>query len=272
MTTLPQIKSWSFSRLIDFEACNYRAKLKMIDKVLEPERPLKPGQTEHANDRGTRIHEAIEAFIRDKGDFPVEARSYRAEIQSLRERFLTHSVSLEGEWGFNKDWEVCDYRSAWLRVKCDAVIFMKPTGRLFDNKGNLLIDNTGPEAIIVDYKTGRKHGNEIKHGEQVQLYGLSAAIKFPLVKKIRTELWYLDQDDIMSEEKPASKWLYQLKQFNNRGLKMTNCTDFKPNPNAFTCNYCPYKNEGCEYSIINSKAIQNVYARKAAPRRKGEPK
>jgi hypothetical protein len=39
------IKSWSFSRLTDFEKCKFLAKLKNIDKVPEPERPLPAGKT-----------------------------------------------------------------------------------------------------------------------------------------------------------------------------------------------------------------------------------
>ena len=47
------ISSWSFSKLGDFESCRLKAKLKHLDNIPEPERPLPPGKTEHANDRGT---------------------------------------------------------------------------------------------------------------------------------------------------------------------------------------------------------------------------
>ena len=46
-----------------FEQCKFRAKLQYVDKIPEPERPLPPGKTEHANDRGTRIHDAAENFV-----------------------------------------------------------------------------------------------------------------------------------------------------------------------------------------------------------------
>lgn len=57
------ITSWSFSKLGDFEQCKLKTKLKHIDKIPEPERPLPPGKTEHANDRGTRIHTDCELYI-----------------------------------------------------------------------------------------------------------------------------------------------------------------------------------------------------------------
>ena len=55
------IVSWSYSKLIDFEKCKLLAKIKHLDKTPEPERPLRPGQTEHANDRG--IHKFLLVHI-----------------------------------------------------------------------------------------------------------------------------------------------------------------------------------------------------------------
>src|SRR5690606_8448838 len=63
-----QIKSWSYSRLTGLEQCALRAKLAYIDRIPEPERPLPPGKTEHANDRGTRIHLAAELFVRGEAE------------------------------------------------------------------------------------------------------------------------------------------------------------------------------------------------------------
>lgn len=251
MTTV-RIENWSFSRLSEFEQCAYRSKLKIIDKVPEPERPLKPGQTEHANDRGTRIHELCEGYLRDKNPLPQEAEKFRDEFESLKNRFINGAVSLEGEWGFNKDWEPCEYKKAWLKVKCDAVVHLSKT-----------------HIAVIDYKTGRRFGNEIKHGEQVQLYALSAAIKFPDAEIIDVELWYLDQDELTQESKPASKWLYHLKPFNNRGNKMCNETRFKPNPTIFTCQYCPYRLGVCEHAVDieaekMKKARQVMFAKKNA--------
>lgn len=241
--TAPPIKSWSFSRLADFEICAYRAKLKVVDKVPEPERPLKPGQTEHANDRGTRIHDATEMFIRDKGSFPIEAEKFRPAIESLKNRFAkAGDVSLEGEWGFNKEWEVCDYKKAWLRVKLDASILLSPK-----------------HLLVVDYKTGRKFGNEIKHGEQTMLYGACAAIRNPKVEIIDTELWYFDQkpgENITGDSKPVSKWLYHIKAFNNRGRKMTEATEFKPNPSQYACQYCAYKDGICKFAHLGDKPVR----------------
>ena len=234
----PLIKSWSYSRLVEYELCPYRSKLKIIDKIPEPDRPLPPGKTEHANDRGTRIHNELENYIRGTGAFPKEAHRFELEVNAIKRAYEEGKVSLEGEWGFDRNWQPCDYKTAWLRVKLD-VSYLR----------------TKKHLIVVDYKSGRKDGNEIKHGEQVMLYGLCAAIREPSVEVIDTELYYLDQspgDDgsknFSSTSKPASKWLYHLKAFNNRGLKMTNATEFPPMPSAFACQWCPYKDGICEFA------------------------
>ena len=240
------IKSWSPTRLIDFEQCAYRAKLKLIDKIPEPERPLPESKTEHANDRGSRIHDMCEKFVRGENEaIPHEAFRFEAELKSLRTKFEKGEAELEGEWGFDRNWQPCDYKTAWLRMKCDAVVHL-----------------TKKHILIVDYKTGRKFGNEIKHGEQVQLYALAAAIKFPNVEEIDVELWYFDQKDgenYTHESKSVSKWMYHQKLFNNRGCKMTNATEFPPNPNAISCKWCPYRDGICEHAVTTT----------VAPRRKG---
>ena len=135
MSDPKKIRSWSYSRLLDFEACPLKAKLKIIDKIPEPERELPPGKTEHANDRGTRIHLECENFVKGQGPFPKEMKHFEAELKSVQARYKQGNVSLEGEWGFNKNWEPTDWMSAWLRVKLDVCIMLTPQ-----------------HAAVVDYK------------------------------------------------------------------------------------------------------------------------
>ena len=106
------IKRVSFSRLMEFENCAYATKLKVIDKIPEPERELRPGQLEHANDRGSRIHDECEMYVRGKGPMPAEAaKFFRVELESLRKNFIKGDVTLEEEWGFTVDWEPCGYNA-----------------------------------------------------------------------------------------------------------------------------------------------------------------
>ncbi len=232
----PPMKSWSFSSLGDFEKCKFYSFLKRVQKIPEPERPLPPGKMEHANDRGSRMHDDAERFVR--GQIPhltSELRAFETEFNSLRKSFANGVVSLEGEWGMNKDWEPTPWDKAWLRLKLDAMVFISPT-----------------EVVIVDYKSGRKFGNEVKHADQLQLYQLVTFLRFPQVETIHAELWYLDQDEIASSTFQRHQGLRFKNKWDQRGKKMMEAIDFPANPNIFSCKYCMYGPRGsgvCERGV-----------------------
>jgi hypothetical protein len=233
MTKQPStITSWSHSRAGDFEKCKHMAFLKYVKRIPEPERPLRPGQTEHANDRGTRVHDKSEHFVRGTGEFPAEAKTFRAEFDALQRLFSEGKVSLEGEWGFNRDWETHAWKTAWLRMKLDALAFISPY-----------------EAVAIDYKTGKKFGNEIKHGEQVMLYQLATFLRYPDLELVHTELWYLDQDELTQQTFTRQQGLRFKANWHNRGVTITECVEFPPNPNRWSCQYCPYGKE--ENGFVN---------------------
>lgn len=217
------INSWSHSRAVDFEQCKNKARLKYIEKIPEPERPLRPGQTEHANDRGSRVHEELELYVRGGDYFPPEAQAFKLEVNALRSLFVKGKVSLEGEWGFNREWEAHDWKSAWLRMKLDALVFLSPY-----------------EAVAIDYKTGKKFGNEIKHGEQLMLYQLASFLRYPELEVVHTELWYLDHDDLTHKVFTRDQGLRFKRSWDMRGNAITTTTEFPANPNRWSCQYCPY--------------------------------
>ena len=165
------IKNWSYTKLIDFEQCPYRVKLKHIDRLPEAKAP--------AAERGTLIHQYAEDYVCGKlNKLPGELAKFSNEFESLRSEYKLGHVSLEGEWGFDKHWMPTDYKTAWLRVKGDTVVVRPDL------------------ALVIDYKTGAKWGNEIKHGEQVQLYAISTLIRNPSLEKITVELWYIVKYDM----------------------------------------------------------------------------
>ena len=229
------IPTWSFSRLGDFEQCKYRAKLKYLDKIPEPERPLPPGKTEHANDRGTRIHDAAERYVRGGIELIPELHGFRPEFEKLKADFAAGKVSLEGEWGMNRQWEPVAWGSSdvWFRLKLDALVFLSKT-----------------EAVVIDYKTGRRYGNEVKHAEQTQLYQLVTFLRYPKLETIHTELWYPDVDELHSATYKRPQGLRFRRGFDVRGNALTTCTEFPANPNIFSCRWCPYKDtEHCTKGI-----------------------
>lgn len=222
------IKAWSHSRIVVFEQCKRRAELAYIQKVPEPERPLPPGKSEHANDRGTRVHEAAEKYVRGGVELIQELQTFAPEFARLKEMNEEGKLSMEGEWAYDKDWKPVAWMSSdvWCRIKCDTIAFLGEE-----------------EAVVIDYKTGKRFGNEVKHSEQMQLYQLGIFLRYPKIKKVTVELWYTDLDELHSMEYRRDQGMRYLDSFTRRGTTMTTCEDFQPNPNAYSCRWCPYKPE-----------------------------
>src|SRR5690606_37129742 len=230
-----QIKSWSYSRLSVFEQCALRAKLAYIDRIPEPERPLPPGKTEHANDRGTRIDLAAELFVRGEAELIPELHAFRVELERLRELYKEGRVSLEGEWGVDQNWLPTSWRDAWGRIKLDAFVRLQPN-----------------HGVVIDYKTGKKFGNEIKHAEQGQLYQLGAFLRYPELERNDVEFWYTDQNDITSVRYTRDQGLRFYESFDRRVRAMTEANHFPARPNMFSCKWCPYGPRGtghCEKGV-----------------------
>jgi len=218
------ITSWSHSKLGDFEKCKFLCWLKHDQKIPEPERPLPPGKSEHANDRGTRIHTACEEFVNGTIDEQIpEMREFFQEFEHLRHLYSKGMVSLEGEWAVDDAWEPTDWHTGWHRSKVDAIVMPTPE-----------------EAIVIDYKSGKKYGNEIKHAEQTQLYALNAVLRFPEIELVTTELWYLDVKELTSATFTRSQILRFKANFDKRGRALTSCNTWPANPNVFSCQWCQY--------------------------------
>lgn len=242
----------SFSRLQDFEKCKYLAKLKYIDQIPEPARPLPEGKKEHANDRGSRIHEAAEWYVKSDVELAPELHSMREDFDELKGLYKEGRVSLEGEWAVNRDWTPVAWTSsdAWCRMKLDA----------FVNNGN----GTGR---VIDYKTGRRVGNEVKHTEQGQIYQLACFMRFPELDVLTVEFWYTDQTEKDIKVYSRAQGVSYFEKYNRRLLAMSECTDFPPNPNVFSCKWCPYKGNVCTYGtegIPKQVANKKVWSTKKA--------
>jgi CRISPR/Cas system-associated exonuclease Cas4 (RecB family) len=217
--------SWSFSKLGDFAKCKKYFWLKHEQKIPEPERPLPKGKTEHANDRGSRIHDNLEGYVRgDHDDLCSEAEKYfGVHADFLRVMFEDGLVELEGEWGMNKDWEIAPWANAWLRLKLDVLVHVSTD-----------------EAVVIDYKSGKKWGNEVKHAQQLQLYALVTALRYPHLEMITTELWYIDTGETTSQTFTRAQALRFKRGFDINGTAIVNCVDFPSNPNKWSCQWCLY--------------------------------
>ena len=153
----------------------------------------------------------------------AEHKKFEDHFLKMRNLYAAGDVELEGEWAMDEDWEITAWKGGWLRLKLDALVHVNEY-----------------EAVVIDYKTGKKYGNEVSHAQQLQLYALVTFLRFPELEEVTAELWYLDVDEITTQRFTRDQALRFKASFDKRGRKLTTATAFPPNPNKFTCQWCLY--------------------------------
>lgn len=229
------IQSWSYSSLKQFEKCPYSQYLKRIKRVEQPE-----PEADSPLVRGNAIHKEAEDFVSWETDkFPKSLKKFEEEIKQLREMYEEGMITVEGEWGFDCGWEPCgftEWGTVWLQVK-----------------GDVVIQHDKETFTIIDYKTGKSWGNEVAHVQQGQLYAVALMIMYPDAQSIDVEFWYLDEGKKKRRNYNRSKLIPLMANFDKRGQKMTQETEFKPKPNVMNCKWCSYgvdKGNGkCPYAV-----------------------
>lgn len=220
----PPVKAWSFSRVHDFERCELACYLKHALKIPDP-------SPRTAADRGTNIHKAAELYVKGEGPATPELTKYQEDFDQLKGLFTEGKISLEGDWAFTQDWNPTGWfdSNAWARIKLDVSVHV-----------------TDEHYRVIDHKSGKKFGNEVSHSQQCQLYELATFMKYPQVKLITSELWYLDQPRNQQTTRVVERDQIQftLPSWNKRAHTLTNAVVFKPKPNKFNCRFCPYKPSG----------------------------
>ncbi|MBU6231498.1 PD-(D/E)XK nuclease family protein [Patescibacteria group bacterium] len=227
--------SWSNSRLRDYLLCPFKAKLKHLLKLKEPQND--------AMSRGDRIHKLAEAWIRGQidGDLPEELSKFPDLFAYLRARFAKRSIMtvVEDSWAYTKDWQPTtwdDWTGAWLRIKIDAA--WEPE----DDPGVLVVN---------DWKTGKFRDSEaVEYEEQLSLYALGALLQpaYTHIHTVRAMLSYLDLG-LTYPSKPADvkrlvfkrSDLPKLKKaWERRVTPMFADRTFDPTPNRY-CGWCHFR-------------------------------
>lgn len=221
----PLVTSWSISKLKNFEKCPYSVYLS--DVVKAPDTGDKT-----AADRGTAIHKLAEDFTKGEiAELPKELKKFEKKFEVLKEQYADGLVSVEGEWGFNRDWEPTSWfdKATWGRAKLDA---------------NITFDATCGK--VIDHKTGKKYGNEITHNFQGLVYAILAFMRTPSLEYIETEFWYLDHGLTLENSYTREQAMLMLPMITTRAERMTTAVDFKPVPSQMNCRYCN-KKESCDW-------------------------
>ena len=227
------IVAWSFSRLMDYEACPYRFYLKHIAKAEQPEL-----DKDHPMVRGRRIHEEVEHYISgETDDFPSSGKKCQVIIDECKARFEHGSATVEEKWGFEHDWAPCGWwdDTVWCRMATDY---------------HERIDTD--VEIIRDWKTGKSFGNEVKYMQQMQLYAVGAFMRNPHLRYLDVHLNFLDDGKERTKSfQRDSKIIKLTSRFTDRAMRLNN-TIYKPNPSLLNCKYCPFGTEfgtgGCVYA------------------------
>lgn len=220
------INSWSYSRLQVYQTCPQQAKFKFIDKLQEPPRP--DTGKEPANDRGSRLHQSAEDYINGLIDEPAyELANFRAELDKARELALTQHAVAERMWLFDINWtplpDDAPYEKIWLRIISDITVWVSDT-----------------ELLIIDIKSGKRSGNEIKHAKQLQLYQLATFLRYPEIDTVTCELWYVDQNELSHQVFTRTQGLRFFKTFNEEAQELCQDELFIPKPSQWNCRFCPF--------------------------------
>lgn len=227
--TPSRLTAWSYSRLETYETCPHQANLKFRIKAPEHPRPSVPGQAEAPNIRGSRIHELSEHVIEMfTAKIPNELRHFVPEYERLQKLYQEGRVISEEDWYFDEDWtplpQDAYHQDIWLRVKIDILVWLNPHW-----------------LAVIDGKTGKRRFNEIKHGEQTQLYQLATFLRFKEAERVDTELWYFDIPELIHAPYTRAQGLKYFRRWDNRARMLTSDTKFEPRPSIHHCKFCPFK-------------------------------
>lgn len=228
MSEIKTAKSSSFSRAELYEKCPLQFKLRHIDKIPDP-RPANP-KKEHPLDRGIRVHTEAEHYVQGLSPLSSDLMPFREYFEKLRLIFEKGIVTLEEELAFDTSWNACSWfdKDVIYRAKADVTIQPDPKN-----------------LIIIDYKTGKLDGNQVKHGQQCIEYSISYALKYPEVQIFTTQLWYLDQP--LQQINPTIKTftreriLSRFKDMKKRHETVATACLFPAHPSQHACRFCPFK-------------------------------
>ena len=212
------IPVWSFSSLKDYEQCPYRVYLAKIEK--------KPQKQSDAASRGEAMHQMAEDFVRaDGGEVPSALAKFDMAFRELQQLHADGKVIMEENWGIRKDWSPCEWKDPdiWGRAKLDV-----------------FVRESESAAKIIDHKSEKKFGNELKHGDQGLSYALHAFHRYPEIDTFKVEFWYLDQAETLERLFTRRQLGVLLPRYHKRARDMTTAKTFPAKPNCNNCRWCAY--------------------------------
>jgi RecB family exonuclease len=224
------VKTWSPTMLQQMGQCPYKIYLRRVKK-------FKTADSEAAS-RGSRIHDLAEQYVDGTlAEMPAEIEKFDVKFERMRFEYERGQVICEQDWGFDRQWGEVDinWRKPvhWGMMKLDLMFFESEVS-----------------AVVVDYKTGRKFGNEMKHNWQGQTYAIGAFLRYPELEFVKTEFWYLDKKEELINTYTREQAMVFLPGLTEKADLATRMIQFPPEPSISKCKWCDYAKDGrCEYGV-----------------------
>ncbi len=213
------LTNWSYKKFSMYRSCPFSVYLKYIKRVPEP--PADPKYDEKRQ-RGITAHDDLKDCINDGAPIPKIALPFEEIITG----YIELNAVAEGDEFFDRQWQrLPGWAGHWLVVKKDVVV------------------RTPEFSLVADWKTGKKHGNEVSHFEQMTLYAVSEYVQNPGLPEYVVELQYLDQKDTWQHTFKPHQLEGHWARFEKEVQIMFNDTTFRPKPSVPNCRYCPFNHK-----------------------------
>lgn len=217
------IDNWSFKKLKMYRQCPMQVRFQYIDRLPLPEKPAK---FEEKRLRGVKAHDDLADCINVAAPVPQEFIDFEPIIEAYR----ALGAKAEDDEYFDASWKPMTPKFTsngfpyghWLVVKKDVRI-LTPT-----------------YSLTVDWKTGKKAGNEMDHFEQMKLYAVTEWLLHPGLPEYAVELQYLDQKDTWAHSFTPADLERHWAKFDQQVDIMMNDKVFRPKPSIPVCLYCPF--------------------------------
>lgn len=220
------LKATSYKMLKMYRSCPFSVYLKYIKRVPEPAPDPK---YDDKRKRGIQAHDDLQATINDGAPVPKIAEPFAEIIAD----YINLGAVAEGDEYFNRQWQIIPHHAMQFNERG------YPTGHWLVVKKDVRI-RTPEFSIVVDWKTGKKHGNEIDHFEQMKLYAVTEWIIAPGLPEYVVELQYLDQKDTWSHTFKPQELERHWAAFDGDFAVMFNDRIFRTKPSILACRYCPF--------------------------------
>jgi len=220
-----QVYSVSYSTMSTFEKCAHAVYLGKVKGIR--------GLGSAATDRGSKLHDMLEQYVLGNLNEvkwkSMKSHDYHAPIiNSFADLFDEGLCTPELKVAFTNDMKPTkwDAKDMWLRGAIDVVVWK---------------DKKKEAATIYDYKSGQDL-YATQHRTQLMMYALLMFHLFPSLQSINSAALYLDlkKDPFYTQftrDDVELLWPRMYERLN----RVTDCRDFQPNPNGFSCKWCQHK-------------------------------